>query len=71
MPIALGDHNQAELVDKLLARLLGIPFRSYLLVGKRPRPRQLCVARLERWETGVALMLRIRPLRLTSCGFYW
>ena len=44
-------YNQAELIAKPLARLLGIPFRSYLLVRKRPRPNQLRLTRLERWET--------------------
>src|SRR5258705_62561 len=34
-----------------LARLLGIPFRSYLLVRTRPRPDQLRLTRRERWET--------------------
>ncbi len=34
-------YNQAELIARPLARLLGIPFRSYLLVRTRPRPNQL------------------------------
>jgi ComF family protein len=44
-------YNQAELIAKPLARLLGIPFRSYLLVRTRPRPYQLRLTRRERWET--------------------
>lgn len=44
-------YNQAELIAKPLARLLGIPFRSYLLVRTRPRPAQLRLTRRERWET--------------------
>ncbi len=44
-------YNQAELIAKPLARLLGIPFRSYLLVRTRPRPSQLRLTRRERWET--------------------
>jgi ComF family protein len=44
-------YNQAELIARPLARLLGIPFRSYLLVRTRPRPNQLRLTRLERWET--------------------
>jgi ComF family protein len=44
-------YNQAELIAKPLARLLGIPFRSYLLVRTRPRPNQLRLTRRERWET--------------------
>ena len=44
-------YNQAELIAQPLARLLGIPFRSYLLVRTRPRPNQLRLTRRERWET--------------------
>jgi len=44
-------YNQADLIAKPLARLLGIPFRSYLLVRTRPRPNQLRLTRRERWET--------------------
>jgi len=44
-------YNQAELIAKPLARLLGIPFRSYLLVRTRPRPNQLRLTRRERWDT--------------------
>jgi ComF family protein len=43
-------YNQAELIAKPLARLLGIPFRSYFLL-RRPRPNQLRLTRRERWET--------------------
>jgi ComF family protein len=44
-------YNQAELIAKPLARMLGIPFRSYLLVRTRPRPNHLRLTRRERWET--------------------
>jgi ComF family protein len=44
-------YNQAELIARPLARLLGVPFRSYLLVRTRPRPNKLHLTRLERWET--------------------
>lgn len=44
-------YNQAELIAKPLARLLGIPFRSYLLVRTRPRPNHLRLTIHERWET--------------------
>ena len=44
-------YNQAELIAKPLARLLRIPFCSYLLVRTRPRPNQLRLTRRERWET--------------------
>ncbi len=44
-------YNQAELIAKPLARLIGIPFRSCLLVRTRPRPSQLRLTRRERWET--------------------
>lgn len=44
-------YNQAELIARPLARLLGIPFRSFLLVRTRPRPDKLRLTRRERWET--------------------
>jgi ComF family protein len=44
-------YNQAELIARPLARILGIPFRSYLLVRTRPRPNRLRLTRRERWET--------------------
>ena len=44
-------YNQADLIARPLARLLGIPFRSYLLVRTRPRPNQLRLTRRERWDT--------------------
>lgn len=44
-------YNQADLIARPLARLLGIPFRSNLLVRTRPRPNQLRLTRRERWET--------------------
>ena len=44
-------YNQAGVIARPLARLLGIPFRSYLLVRTRPRPNQLRLTRRERWET--------------------
>jgi ComF family protein len=44
-------YNQAELIAKPLARVLGIPYRSYLLLRTRPRPNQLRLTRRERWET--------------------
>jgi ComF family protein len=44
-------YNQAELIARPLARMLGIPFRSYLLVRTKPRPDKLRLTRRERWET--------------------
>ena len=44
-------YNQAELIARPLARILGIPFRSYLLVRTKPRPDKLRLTRQERWET--------------------
>ena len=44
-------YNQAELIARPLARLLHIPFCSYLLVRTRPRPNQIRLTRRERWET--------------------
>ena len=44
-------YNQAELIARPLARILGIPFRSYLLVRTKPRPDKIRLTRRERWET--------------------
>jgi ComF family protein len=44
-------YNQAELIARPLARILRIPFRSYLLVRTRPRPDKLRLTRREHWET--------------------
>lgn len=44
-------YNQAELIARPLARMLGIGFKSYLLVRTRPRPDKLRLTRRERWET--------------------
>ncbi len=44
-------YNQAELIARPLARMLGIPFRSYLLVRTKPRPDKIRLTRRERWET--------------------
>ena len=44
-------YNQAELIARPLARLLGIPFKPRLLVRTRPRPNRLRLTRRERWET--------------------
>jgi ComF family protein len=44
-------YNQAELIARPLSRLIGVPFRSYLLVRTHPRPNKLRLTRLERWET--------------------
>jgi ComF family protein len=44
-------YNQAELIARPLARILGIPFRSYLLIRTKPRPDKIRLTRRERWET--------------------
>ena len=44
-------YNQAELLARPLARRLGLPLRSYLLVRTRPRPNKLKLTRRERWQT--------------------
>ena len=44
-------YNQAELIARPLARILGIPFRSWLLVRTKPRPDKIRLTRRERWET--------------------
>jgi len=44
-------HNQAELIARPLARQLGLPCRSYLLVRIRPRPDKLRLTLRERWRS--------------------
>lgn len=44
-------YNQADLIAKPLARRLGLPLRSYLLVRTRPRPDRLKLTRRQRWQT--------------------
>lgn len=44
-------YNQAELIARPLAKRLGLPLRSYLLVRTRPRPEKLKLTRKERWRT--------------------
>lgn len=44
-------YNQAELIAKPLARSLGLPCRSYLLVRTRPRPDKLRLTLRERWRS--------------------
>ena len=43
--------NQAELIARPLAKRLGLPLRSYLLVRTKPRPEKLKLTRQERWRT--------------------
>lgn len=42
--------NQAELIARPLARRMGKPLRSWLLVRTRPRPDKLRLSRKERWR---------------------
>jgi ComF family protein len=44
-------YNQAEVIARPLARMLGVPFRSFLLVRTRSRPDKLRLTRRERWES--------------------
>lgn len=44
-------YNHAELIAKPLARWLGLPCRSYLLVRTRPRPDKLRLTQRERWRS--------------------
>ena len=44
-------YNQAELIARPLARRLGLPCRSVLLVRTRPRPDKLHLSLKERWES--------------------
>lgn len=44
-------YNQAELIARPLAGLLGIRLGPYLLVRKKPRPAKLVLSRTERWSS--------------------
>lgn len=44
-------YNHAELIARPLARWLGLPCRSYLLVRSRPRPDKLRLTLRERWRS--------------------
>jgi ComF family protein len=44
-------YNQAELIARPLASMLGISLGSYLLVRKKPRPAKLVLSRTERWSS--------------------
>jgi ComF family protein len=44
-------YNHAELIARPLARCLGVPFRSYLLVRTKPRSDKLKLTLRERWRT--------------------
>ncbi len=44
-------YNQAELIARPLAKRLGLPQRTYLLVRSRPRPDKLLLSRNERWSS--------------------
>jgi len=44
-------YNHAELLARPLARRLGLPCRSYLLLRTRPRPEKLRLTVRERWRT--------------------
>jgi ComF family protein len=44
-------YNQAEMIARPLAKLLGLPCRSYLLSRTRPRPERLRLTLRERWRS--------------------
>lgn len=44
-------YNQAELIARPLAKRLGLPLKTYLLVRSRPRPDKLLLSRSERWSS--------------------
>jgi ComF family protein len=44
-------YNQADLVARPLAKLLGLPYRAVLLVRTRPRPDKHLLTVTERWES--------------------
>jgi predicted amidophosphoribosyltransferase len=46
-----GGYNQAALIAKPLAKLLGLPYKSVLLTRIRPRPDKHLLSYEERWES--------------------
>jgi predicted amidophosphoribosyltransferase len=44
-------YNHVELIARPLARNLGLPCRSYLLLRTKPRPEKLGLTACERWKT--------------------
>jgi competence protein ComFC len=44
-------YNQAELIARPLARMLGLKQGSYLLMRTKPRPARLVLSRKEHWES--------------------
>jgi ComF family protein len=44
-------YNQADLIAKPLARTLGLPYRTVLLVRTKPRPDKHILSLEERWES--------------------
>ncbi len=44
-------YNQAELIARPLARMVGVPYRAFLLVRSKPRPEKLKLTVRERWRT--------------------
>jgi len=44
-------YNQADLIARPLAKRLGLPLQSYLLVRTKPRPDKLRLTMRERWRT--------------------
>lgn len=44
-------YNQADLIARPLARRLGLPYRSVLLVRTKPRPEKLHLSLHERWSS--------------------
>lgn len=62
-------YNHAELIARPLARALGLPCRSFLLLRNRPRPEKLRLTVHERWSTvrgayGVRQGARVDNLRV-------
>src|SRR5579859_2006364 len=53
-------YNQAELLSKPLAKILGLPHRGVLLMRTKPRPQKLVLTLRERWAA-VRGAFEIRP----------
>jgi len=62
-------YNHAELIAKPLARSLGLPCRSYLLVRSRPRPDKLRLTVRERWRSVRGVYTIRQGLRVDNLRF--
>ena len=64
-------YNQAALIAKPLAKLLGLPYKSVLLTRVRPRPDKYLLNYEEGGKRCVALLPHVQAAKLTIYASYW